>query len=211
MDSTISKQQRGKQLSNAKRMVIIGKLIDYLSESYYSTSELAKMTGLSRMTIDRYRPLADEVIGKQKLDRNVIRNLQVKRTYKIIEKLTQDLELIEQVRKDESGKITTKNIYSIIKEKTLIYNQIAKFSQHLALITGLNVETHVNVDHQQLVIIRANNNKRPVIDVNETNTDLESTPDIITIKDEANPSDKQGHSIPQSKKTDKQSLPSFKQ
>jgi hypothetical protein len=30
-----------------------------------------------------------------------------------------------------------------------------KASSHLALITGLNVETHVNVDQQQLVIIRS--------------------------------------------------------
>lgn len=175
MSGTLEKQRNGVNLTNAKRMVVIGKLIDYLSESYYSTNELAKLTGLTRKMIDTYRPLADEVIGKQKLDRNVIRNLQVKRTYKLIEMLMIDLKAC----------IT-------IKEKTLIYNQIAKFSQHLALITGLNVETHVNVDHQQLVIIRADNNKRPVVELNETEAERE--PEMVTIKDSVvNP--KQGHTI----------------
>ena len=36
-----------------------------------------------------------------------------------------------------------------------IYNSIYKFSSHLALITGLNVETHVTVDPTKLVIIRS--------------------------------------------------------
>lgn len=147
---TLTRQPHGQRLSNAKRLVVIGKLIDHLSESYYSTSELSRMTGLTRKMIDTYRPLADEIIGKQKLDRNVIRNLQVKRTYRIIEMLMNDLKTCES-----------------IKDKTLIYNQIAKFSSHLALITGLNIETHVNVDHQQLVIIRADNTKKPVIDLSD--------------------------------------------
>lgn len=146
---TLPKLKRGEKMNTTQKLVTLGKLIDYLSQGYYSTNELAQLTGLSRRTIDKYREEADRIIGSQKLDRNVIRSLQLKRTYNIIEMLMQDLKRCET-----------------IKEKTLIYSQIAKFSQHLALITGLNIETHVNVDHQQLVIIRADNNKAPkVIDV----------------------------------------------
>lgn len=145
----LTKQKTGQRLTNAKRLVVIAKLADHLTQGYYSTNELAKMTGLTRKMIDTYRPMVDEVIGKQKLDRNIIRSLQLKRTYNIIEMLMNDLKRCET-----------------IKDKTLIYNQIAKFSSHLALITGLNVETHVNVDHKQLVIIRSG--KKPIIDLNET-------------------------------------------
>lgn len=143
----ISKQPSGQRLTNAKRLVVIGKLIDHLSQSYYTTNELANKTGLTRKMIDTYRPLADKLIGENKIDRNVVRNLQVKRTYTIIEMLMKDL-----------SKTTDDKL------RQGYYNQIAKFSQHLALITGLNIETQVNVDQHQLVIIRANNNKRPIID-----------------------------------------------
>jgi|ERR1035437_5478719 hypothetical protein len=169
----IEKTPRGKNFTNAKRLVIIAKLIDYLAESYYSTNHLAKLTGFTRQVVDTYRPLADEVISKQVLNRNNIRNLQVKRTYKIIEMLMLDLQACES-----------------IKEKTLIYNAIAKFSQHLALITGLNVETHVNVDYQQLVIVRSNGKKNSI-----TETPPVIIDNIITIKDTPSDTAKQGHTI----------------
>lgn len=172
MNSTeeVTKQRPGQRLNNAKRLVVISKLADYLTQGYYTTNELATKTGLTRKMIDTYRPMVDEVIGKQKLDRNVIRALQLKRTYQIIEKLIKDLEEIDQAYKPAVGGDdlnAQSHIGSKIKAKTLIYNQIAKFSSHLALITGLNVETHVNVDHQQLVIIRADNSKRPIMEINE--------------------------------------------
>lgn len=140
----IPKQKNGKTLTNAKRLIIISKLVELLCEGYQSTNKLSKILGVARATIETYRPLADEIIGKTKLDRNVIRNLQVQRTYQLIERLMNDLDTC-----------------NTIKDKSLIYNQIAKFSQHLALITGLNIETTVNVDHQKLVIIRANNSEKP--------------------------------------------------
>lgn len=144
----VTKQRPGQRLTNAKRLVVVGKLADHLTRGYYTTNQLAKMTGLTRKMVDTYRPIVDELIARQKLDRNVIRNLQVKRTYTVIEMLMEDLKGAKSAR-----------------ERVGYYSQIAKFSQHLALITGLNVETHVNVDHQQLVIIRADNKKRPVIDL----------------------------------------------
>lgn len=53
-----------------------------------------------------------------------------------------------------------------IKNTALLYNQIYKFSSHLAQITGLNIETHVNVDPTKLVIIRSNTKKSDVIEAN---------------------------------------------
>lgn len=141
MDETLLIERKGsdKQLSVAARNVLIAKLVDKLSEGYVSTNQLAKQCNVTRATVDRYRGLADELIGKFKFDRNIIRNLQLKRTYLIIEQLMKDLE-------------GTKGV----KERSLIYGSIYKFSSHLALITGLNVETHVNIDPTKLVIIRSN-------------------------------------------------------
>lgn len=141
----IPHKKQGYRLENAERLVIIGKLIDELCSGYMSTYALSKKLRLSRQTIEAYRPIADKLIREKKLDRNVIRNLQVQRTYKLIEMLMDDLSKCQS-----------------IKERALIYNQIYKFSSHLALITGLNVETTVHVDPTKLVIIRANPNKKEV-------------------------------------------------
>lgn len=145
MNSTqeMPKLSQGQQLQNAQRLIIIGKMVDLLCEGYISTNALAKQLKISRPTVERYRPLVDDIIAKTKLDRNVIRNLQVRRTYELIESLMLDLK-------------ATKGV----KDRSLIYGSIYKFSSHLALITGLNVETHVNVDPTKLVIIRANRKKQ---------------------------------------------------
>jgi|SRR5947207_5587742 len=140
MDKTalLPKKKRGQQLVNAERNILIAKLVDHLCEGYMSTHALSKKLRVARGTIETYRPLADEIIAKTKLDRNVIRNLQLRRTYQLIEQLMEDLRQTNSV-----------------KERALIYNSIYKFSSHLALITGLNVETHVTVDPTKLVIIRS--------------------------------------------------------
>ena len=139
----ISPKKQGERLVNAERTVLISKLVDLLCEGYISTNSLSKKLKVSRDTIETYRPLADELIGKLKLDRNVIRNLQIRRTYELIEGLIGELKQAKTA-----------------KDKTLFYNQIYKFSSHLALITGLNVETHVNIDPQKLVIIRSSQPKQ---------------------------------------------------
>ncbi len=138
----IAKRKPGQRLVNAERQVLIAKLVDELSNGYINSGKLAKRVGVTRDTVEAYRPLVDEIISKTRLDKNIIRNLQLKRTYNLIERLMEDLD-----------KTNT------IKEKTLIYNQIYKFSSHLALITGLNIETHVNIDPTKLVIIRSNQRK----------------------------------------------------
>lgn len=145
MDMNALEARKGsrKQLQIAERNVLIAKMVDLLGEGWISSGKLAKQLRVNRATIESYRPLVDEIISKTKIDRNVIRNLQLKRTYLLIEKLMEDL-----------------NAARDLKEKSLIYNSIYKFSSHLALITGLNVETHVNIDPTKLVIIRANQKKQ---------------------------------------------------
>lgn len=137
----------GQRMVNAERLVLLSKMLDILCEGYVSTNALSKKLRVSRPTIEMYRPVVDQMIAKTKIDRNVIRNLQLKRTYLIIEQLMEDLRASKEV-----------------KDRTMIYNQIYKFSSHLALITGLNVETHVNVDPSKLVIIRSGKSKRDFIE-----------------------------------------------
>lgn len=134
---------QGSRLRLVERNILIAKMVDLLCEGYMSTYALSKKLRVSRQTIESYRPLVDGIIAKTKLDRNVIRNLQVRRTYELIEQLMTDLKATKDT-----------------KERSMIYGSIYKFSSHLALITGLNVETHVTVDPTKLVIIRANQRKQ---------------------------------------------------
>lgn len=158
MDTDVLESRKGsrKQLVNAERNVLIAKMVDMLSEGWVSSGKIAKQLRVNRQTVENYRPLADELIGKFKFDRNIIRNLQLKRTYLLIEQLMEDL-------KQTKG----------VKERSLIYGSIYKFSSHLALITGLNVETHVNIDPTKLVIIRANQ-KRTKDRLNVTDQAMET-------------------------------------
>lgn len=174
MDTTqvIAKKPQGKKLVNAERTVLIAKMVELLGQGYMSTYALAKQLNVSRITIDSYRPLVDNIIANTKIDRNVIRNLQLKRTYQIIEQLMDELKA-----KDSKGNSTL-----TIKEKTALYNSIYKFSSHLALITGLNVETHVNIDPTKLVIIRANKKHtedRVIDQVPDAVGDLDSAPKSV--------------------------------
>ena len=155
-DKIIDQKKRGQQLVQAERNVLMSKMLDLMTEGYVSTYMLSKKCHVSRDTIDRYRPLVDELIAKTKINRNAIRSLQIRRTYNIIEMLMEDL-------KTAVG----------AKDRSAYYNQIFKFSSHLALITGLNVETQVNIDPTKLVIIRSNTKKNTknapeVIDTPET-------------------------------------------
>lgn len=134
---------QGSRLDVAERNVLIAKMVDELGNGYMSTYALSKKLKVARQTIDTYRPLVDEIIGKFKFDRNIIRNLQLKRTYLIIEQLMVDLKAAKSP-----------------KDRSMIYGNIYKFSSHLALITGLNVETHVNIDPTKLVIIRSNQRRK---------------------------------------------------
>jgi hypothetical protein len=108
--------------------------------------------------VENYKPLANELIGKMKIDRNAIRALQIRRTYEIIEGLMEELRESRRI----GGKGNGEDGGGGIKDRALLYNQIYKFSSHLALITGLNIETQVQIDPQKLVIIRSKKDKNTV-------------------------------------------------
>jgi len=162
---TITKAH-GQKMLVAERNVLIAKMLDKMLSGYMSTNKLAKACGVSRATIDRYRPLVDDIIAKTKLDRNVIRNLQVQRTYTIIEQLTEDL----KYTKDP-------------KQRSMIYGSIYKFSSHLALITGLNIETHVNIDPTKLVIIRPAKKKDDRVSINDVNPVIDAVDNKLNSAD----------------------------
>jgi hypothetical protein len=146
----------GQQLTAVKQQLLVTKMVDLMTQGLYSTNALSKKLKVDRRTIERWRPLADKIIGRDKIDRNAIRNLQIKRTYELIEMLMNDLR-----------KAVT------VKERSALYGNIFKFSSHLALITGINIETTVQIDPTKLVIIRSKpqeDGKRTVIDVTEQST-----------------------------------------
>lgn len=135
----ITKRQRGHRLQNAERMVLISKLVDALCQGYRSTNSLAVLLKVDAATINTYRPLADEIIGKQKLDRNVIRNLEVQKLYTLTDKLIKSLDT-------ETDK----------KYIMLTHDKIAKYTSLLASITGIGQEfTPTDEKGTRLVIVRA--------------------------------------------------------
>lgn len=138
MNTAIRKQ--GTRLTKIERQQLLLELIDALQSGYMSKLSLARKLNVSRQTIDSLLPEAEAVFATVTKDRNIIRNLQVQRTYAMIDRLSTKLD-------DEEHKPS-------LKEELAIHDKIIKYGQHLALITGLNVETHINVDHKQLVIIR---------------------------------------------------------
>ena len=114
------------------------KLVDLLEEGVYTDFGLAKRLKVNLSAIRRYKPYALAIIQRAKLDRNVIRSREIAKTYRIIEQLTEDL---------QSAKTA--------KDKALYYAQIAKFSNHLALIAGLAYDSApVQPDASKLVIVR---------------------------------------------------------
>jgi hypothetical protein len=133
----ITKKKRGQQLVNAEREILIKSLVDEMSKGYMSTRHLSRTLNVSQATIEKYRPLADDMIRRIKIDRNVIRSGQIQRVYSLVEGLMEDLNSAES-----------------IKEKSLVHNSIAKYFNHLSLITGLNVETMIHQESKPLVIIR---------------------------------------------------------
>lgn len=133
-----TKRKQGQRLLTAEKMALTQRLVELLEQGFHSDNSLAQKLGVNTSTIRRYKPYASDIIKSIKLDRTVIRNLQIQRVYKLVDSLMHDLEHAETVR-----------------EKYLIHASIVRYCQHLALITGLNVETQINVDPKKLVIIRS--------------------------------------------------------
>lgn len=137
--TSLVKHKSGQQMLAAERLEFVGSLVEIMLQGLYSDNQLSKMLKADRRTVNKYKPAALKLISAAKLDQGNIRALQVQRAYNRIERLTLELD--------------NKNI--TLKDRMAVHNQITKLEQHLALITGLNVETKINIDHKKLVITRA--------------------------------------------------------
>lgn len=153
--TTLTDHRPGQQMLAAERVEFVAKLVEIMLTGLYSDNKLAQMLKADRTTVNKYKPAALKLITAAKLDQSNIRALQVQRAYNRIERLTLELD----------------DKHLTVKDRMAVHNQITKLEQHLALITGLNVETKINVDHKKLVIVRAHPDSikkalgRKVIDV----------------------------------------------
>ena len=132
-----AKRKQGQQLLTTEKMALTMKLVELLEEGYFNDSSLAQRLGVNPTTVRRYRPHADRIIKSAILDRNVIRNLQIKRLFRLVDGLTNDLEKAETVH-----------------EKHKIHSSIIRYCQHLSQISGISVEVHLHNAPDKLVIIR---------------------------------------------------------
>lgn len=138
METGIARRKRGQRLSKAERDDLIIELVKHLAARYDNTHQLAKRFNVDETTIDRLRPVVDKIIANSIPDRNIIRSLEISRTYEMMGKLA---DMFEKAKPENS--------------KLNITHAMLGWSKHMALITGLNVETKVNVNQKQLVITRA--------------------------------------------------------
>ncbi|HVC36515.1 MAG TPA: hypothetical protein VNE40_03705 [Candidatus Dormibacteraeota bacterium] len=139
------KRKQGQQLLTHEKMSLTERIVEAMEQGTLSIHGLAIKLGVNTTTIKRYKPYADRIYNNVKLDRAFIRNLQINRTMRLIERLTIELDSCKTIR-----------------EKTLLYNQLSKYYQHIALITGIVSDSHhTNINQKQLVIIR------PALDKNE--------------------------------------------
>lgn len=126
------------KLTTDEATELIADLVDALLHGYVSDNQLSKDLKVSRTTIVRYKAKALKIISSTEIDQPQIRALHLQGLYQDLEELTMML-----------------NEATSIKEKTSIYNQRNKVKQQIALISGLNVETKINLDHKQLVVIKS--------------------------------------------------------
>lgn len=132
------KRLRGQRLSTAEKMELTEKIRDAMEEGVMSTNAIAKKLEVNTTTIRRYRTYAEHMYNDLKLDRSFLRNLQIKRTMKQIERLTVALEAC-----------------SSLKEELAIHDRIVKYYIYLSQIAGIaNDNNVVPINNKQMVIIR---------------------------------------------------------
>lgn len=129
---------QGRNLTKAERDDLIVSIVTRLQKGYASNYRLARDLKVNDRTIQKLRPMADAIITEQIPDRGIIRSLEIAKTYEMVAYLA---DLLEK-EKDH-------------KRKMDISRSMLGWSKHMALITGLNVETKINVNQKQLVITRA--------------------------------------------------------
>lgn len=137
MDNTPAKRPVGQRLTKGERDQLLVDMVGLLQTGYATNRQLAATLHVNPKTAEKLRPLADQIIAQDTPDRNIIRNLSVRRATTMIERLVNKLDDLS------------------LSDELKVHDKIVKYSQHLALITGLNVETKINIDHKKLVITRA--------------------------------------------------------
>jgi len=143
----IVKRKQGQQLLTHEKMSLTERIVEAMEQGTLSIHGLATKLSVNTTTIKRYKPYSDHIYNNVKLDRTYNRNLQIERTMRIIERLTTDLETCKTIR-----------------EKALIYNQICKYYQHVAVISGIVSDSHqTNISQKQLVIIRPAKDKNKAV------------------------------------------------
>lgn len=142
MDTTSRrvKRKRGQQLTTPEKMALTESIANLMEEGILSVLGLAKRLNVNTTTIKRYKPYAQSIFYKVRVSNKAYhRQLLIERQYKMIERLTIDLESCTN-----------------ISERMIIVNQMQKYYHLLAVITGVIHEAKVPTiqEHKQLVVIR---------------------------------------------------------
>lgn len=135
----------GERLSLQHRQEKIVEVRELMEDGYASISKLAEHFGVARQTAVEWRDAALVLIAKDPngYTREGIRNLQVGRLQKMIERL--------QIKLASA---------TDLKDELLIHDRITNYYERLHRITGLNTDVHMNYQNpQQLVIIKTQDAK----------------------------------------------------
>jgi phage shock protein A len=135
----------GERLTLQERQAKIIEVRELMEDGFASVSKISDHFGVARQTAVEWREAALQLIAKDPngFTREGIRNLQVGRIEKMIERLQEELSRANE-----------------LKDKLLIHDRISTYYERLARITGLNTDVHMNYQNpQQLVIIKTQDNK----------------------------------------------------
>lgn len=134
------KRAPSQRFTTEEKLELSANLAELLTLGYASTNALARQLNVDNKTVERYLPLARKVLQQLVPSREDYRAEHIARLRNVCQMILDDL-----ARLGEDGKAY---------ERAALYRVLGQFMGQLALVTGLNVETQVNVDQKQLVIIR---------------------------------------------------------
>lgn len=136
--STAERKANG-QLTVAGNVKVLAKVIDQLEQGYDTPGIIAKNLNIDHDAAKQYKKLAMEYFMGEGINRAAIRALQLSRANRYVQSL------LNQITPDTT-----------LTQRLQIHDRVIKWYQHIASITGLNIETTVNVDATKpLVIIRS--------------------------------------------------------
>lgn len=116
---------------------MVERMADLLTMGVPSQRQMAIELNTTHTTIKKYLPLARQLLNAMVPNRDDYRAEHIARLRYLCRKAMDDLDKCEKPY-----------------ERAHLYRVVGQFMGQLALVTGLNVETTVNVEAQPLVIIR---------------------------------------------------------